>query len=240
MIPKVIYQSWHSQTLPKKIEKFHKKMYKLNPDYKHIIYTDSQIDDFVYSNFDKEITSTYMKLNHIVAKVDFWRYLVLFKNGGVYLDMDSSIDMPLSELIKDEDQAIITAEKNIDVYVQWGLMFMSNHPILEKTIEILIRNVNDAIHIHDIHKLTGPTVYSEALNIIHKQYNNEQLNWKNIKTSTDTTYYCEKGEIKFTYRVYGIDYNEYLTFKHKDSKYLYENKQHWQKDQKNKPIILTK
>ena len=94
------------------------------------------MDKFVNDNFKGEIADCYNKLNIIVAKVDFWRYLVLYKYGGVYLDMDSSIERPLHELINDEDEAIITAEGNPHLYVQWALIFSKHHPILKKNNRI--------------------------------------------------------------------------------------------------------
>ena len=46
MIPKVIYQTWKTQNLHKKINNLHENV-KLNPKYKQIIYTDEQMLDFV-------------------------------------------------------------------------------------------------------------------------------------------------------------------------------------------------
>ena len=55
--------------------------------------------------------------------------------------MDSSILKPLDELIKEEDNAIITAENNPNTYVQWALIFSKQHPILKKIIESYIVNI---------------------------------------------------------------------------------------------------
>ena len=88
------------------------------------------MDNFVNDHFKGEIAECYNKLNIIVAKVDLWRYLILYKYGGVYLDMDSSIEKPLDELIQENDAAIITVEGNQNLYVQWALIFSKQHPIL--------------------------------------------------------------------------------------------------------------
>jgi hypothetical protein len=48
--------------------------------------------------------------------------------------MDSSIEKPLNELINDDDDAIITAEGNPGLYVQWALIFSKQHPILKKQL----------------------------------------------------------------------------------------------------------
>ena len=81
MIPKVIYQTWKTQNIHKKINNLHKRMLKVNPEYQHIIYTDDQMLDFVKSNYDKDIFRYFERINNIVARADFWRYLILFKKG---------------------------------------------------------------------------------------------------------------------------------------------------------------
>jgi len=128
-ISKVIYQSWSTRKLHPIIQNKINIMMKLNPSYDHHIFTDKEIDKFVKKNYDKGIVECYNKLNIIVAKVDFWRYLLLYKYGGIYLDMDSTILKPLDELINNHDEAIITAEGNPNLYVQWALIFSKNHPI---------------------------------------------------------------------------------------------------------------
>ena len=90
----------------------------MNSEYSYYLYDDNDMDNFVNENFSGEIVECYNKLNIIVAKVDFWRYLVLYKYGGIYLDMDSNIEKSLNELINDEDEAIITAEGCPGLYVR--------------------------------------------------------------------------------------------------------------------------
>lgn len=118
MIEKNIFQSWHTSNLHPIIQSKIDLFKKLNPQYTYHLYLDDDMDKFVNEHFEGEIAECYNKLNIIVAKVDFWRYLVLYKYGGVYLDMDSNIEKSLDELIKDDDQAIVTCECNPDYYVQ--------------------------------------------------------------------------------------------------------------------------
>jgi mannosyltransferase OCH1-like enzyme len=59
----------------------------------------------------------------IVAKADFWRYLVLYKYGGVYIDIDSSIDVPLDSFINGGDCAILSSECGRETFTQWALIF---------------------------------------------------------------------------------------------------------------------
>ena len=42
------------------------------------------MDKYVNDNFPGEIADCYNRIQIIVAKVDFWRYLILYKEGGIY------------------------------------------------------------------------------------------------------------------------------------------------------------
>lgn len=193
------------------------------------------MDSFVNENYPGEIADCYNKLNIIVAKVDFWRYLVLYKYGGVYLDIDSSIDYPLRNLIRDNDEAIITAETNPELYVQWALIFSKNHPILKKAIELVVDNIKTRRYPHDVHKTTGPTVYSKAINEVHKELFGIELQYRFIQYDTDITFI--KNNI--SYRLFSFDYNRLFTCKHNAASYLYKNKIHWLDEQKEKSVIKT-
>ena len=104
MIPKNIFQSWITTDLHPVIQDKVDKMLELNPTYNHKIYTDLEISEFVNKNYPGKISECFNRLTIPVAKVDFWRYLVLYKHGGVYVDLDSSINISLDNFIRDDDE----------------------------------------------------------------------------------------------------------------------------------------
>lgn len=231
MIPKTIYQTWKTQNLPKKVVNLHQKMLKMNSEYEHIIYTNDQMNDYMVSNADKEIRELYFKLNNIVARADIWRYTVLLNKGGIYIDIDSEICKPLSELIKTNDRAIITAEKNKNLFVQWALIFEKNHPILELTLKNILTAVSNGFYRNDHHSLTVKT-YANAV-FEYAKTSNDKLNWESITHKTDKTFICSEN----SFRLYGIDYNEFFKFKHKYNHLLRNRKKgqsssdHWTEEQ---------
>lgn len=235
MISKNIFQSWWTKELHPDVQKKIDYMKKINPEYLYHLYTDKDMDEFVNEHFNGEISECYNKLNIIVAKVDFWRYLVLYKYGGVYVDMDSSIDKPLKDLINDNDEAIITAEKNIGMYVQWGLIFSCNHPILKKVIDLIVDNIKYNKYPNNIHKMTGPTVYSKAIQYIHKELFNQPINHEEIKNVTDITFLSNN----ISYRLFGIDYNEYMSFDNGCKHLLFSKNNHWSYEQQQKNLIKS-
>jgi mannosyltransferase OCH1-like enzyme len=237
MIPKVIYQVSinlnHTHDL---IQNQIEKTKKLNPTWEYkLITTEKELDNIVYLNFENEIVDCYNNLNILVAKVDFWRYLVLYKFGGVYLDIDSSINLNLDDLIKNDDDAIITAEGNPNLYVQWGLIFNKNHPILKKTIELIVENIKINKYPNNIHAMTGPTTYTNAINIIHKELYGDIIIHKNINKNTDITY--NKNNI--SYRLYGIDYSDYFSFSYPNNNILFIGVKKWFEEQTIKPLLKS-
>ena len=234
MIEKNIFQSWYTNKLHPLVQEKIDFFKKLNNDYTYHLYDDESMDDFVNVHFKGEIAECYNKLNIIVAKVDFWRYLVLYKYGGVYLDMDSNITKSLNELIKEDDEAILTAEGNPNMYVQWALIFSKQHPILKKTIDLIVDNIKNNSFPNNIHKMTGPSVYTKAINEVHIELFNNKINHNQIDKTTDITYKSNN----ISYRLYGIDYNGYFCFKHVVTDLLYNGKTHWRQEEKEKKLLL--
>ena len=216
------------------------------------------MDNFVNTHYKGEIADVYNNFNIIVAKADFWRYLVLYKYGGIYLDMDSNINRTFNDLIKDNDEAILSLEQghiNDQFITQWCMVFKKNHPILLETIKLILLRVKKDKELHKLskqfptrgkglHYVTGPGVISSAVKNIHsKLYNKYPFNcmtkgmdYHNNKCRLiDETY--NVNNIK--YRIYGIDYNNFCTFKHRNANHLYINKKHWQKEENTISLYKT-
>lgn len=209
MIPKVIYQTWKTQNLHPKVQKLRSKMLETNKDYEFILYTDDQMHDFVVSNFEKDIVKSFNSIKNIVSKADFWRYLILYKNGGIYLDIDSLILKNLDSLISKEDQAIITAEQNKNCFVQWALIFNKNHPILESTINLLMNNMKNGKYKNDVLNFSVKPYWDSVNHFI--KINSDNFEWKDIKKNTNKLISSESTNA----RIFGIDYNNFIQFKHK-------------------------
>lgn len=227
MIEKNVFQTWKTQFLPLKIEKIMAKNRNLNQDFNFYLYTDDQLHDFIKSNFDQEIFNGFIKLKHPVAKADFWRYLILYKYGGVYLDIDSKFNKPILSFIKPEDEAVVSAEKNPGNYVQWALFYKKNHPILIRTIELILENLKLGLYKNDIESLTGPKVYARSINEFYKISKNRNLDWLTINPQTDLKFEFNLNGNIHKVRLFGVDYMNNLQFKHKYSHLLYEKSEHW-------------
>jgi len=212
-IPKVIYQTFKTQKLPF-IHQWHIRRFKAaNKEYSYQFFTDGDIEDFLAKEYGGDVTGAYKRLQIGAAKADFFRYALLYKKGGVYLDIDSSIKKPLREFLTEDDAAVISFEKNNRLYVQWALIYSAGHPFLERTLELVLENIAANKHPHDVHQMTGPTVYTKAINE------------------------CLKTDPGIPHRVLGVDYNGFLKFKFPLSKLAYQKGGHWKIEQQTKPVL---
>ena len=87
LIPQVIYQTWHTKDLPPNMKKCVDKLKKDNPDYEYQLYDDFDCREFIKDNFDNSILNAFDKLIPGAYKADLWRYCILYKKGGIYLDI---------------------------------------------------------------------------------------------------------------------------------------------------------
>lgn len=214
-IPKIIHQTFKTSELPF-ITRWHiTRFKKKNPEYSYEFYDDARIEAFLLKEFDKDILSLYQRINIGAAKADFFRYAVLLKKGGVYLDIDSGINGRLDDFILAGDSAVIAPEGNPDLFVQWALVYEPNHPFLQKTMELMCKNIRNNSYPHDVHQMTGPSVYTKAINE------------------------CLKESPEIPYRILGKDYDKHFKFKYPLSKLLYQKDEHWKKAQLIKPVLKS-
>lgn len=213
-IPRTIFQTFKTDKLPF-ITRWHIRNFrKNNPQYQYEFYDDERIVAFFEHEFRADILAAYLKLNIGAAKADMFRYAVLLKKGVVYLDIDSGINWSLTDFIKPDDSAIISLEGNPDLYAQWGLIYEPGHPFLQKTLDLVLENISLNKFPHDVHAMTGPTVYTRAINE------------------------CLKVDPSIPHRTLGVDYNGNLTFKYRFGKFfLYNKSDHWKKKQLEMPVV---
>ncbi len=215
-IPKHIFQTFKTKELPL-ITRWHIwNMKRRNPEYEYFLYDDQDIQEFFNKDFPDEYLKAYNQLTIGAAKADFFRYAILYKKGGVYLDIDSGMSSPLKKLILPTDVALISKERHVYLYCQWALIFDKDHPFLKRTLELVLDNIQTHRFPNDVHATTGPTVFTKAINE------------------------CLAENPDIPHRIFdGIEYRGYLKFKYKLGKFfLYSKKsEHWKRKQLTQDII---
>ena len=118
-IPFIIYRTYYDKEIAKKFIKAKEITLKNNPNLIEKFFDDSMIDDYIKKNFSHRIYNAYNSINkdYGPARADFFRYLVIYKEGGIYLDIDSVINKNLDSLeqnIKVDQETAIKVSKVIN------------------------------------------------------------------------------------------------------------------------------
>ena len=96
-IPKIIYQTWKNKNIVD--SNIIQNIKKINKEFNYEFYDDAMCEKWMKNNFDNRIYGSYLMLNNPVARADFWRYCILYKQGGIYLDIDSHCITPFNSYI---------------------------------------------------------------------------------------------------------------------------------------------
>ena len=86
---------------------------KLNPEYNFQISDNADVEDYIHKHISREDYEL-IKNKHIVEKIDLWRLLKIYYEGGVYMDIDRFYNIPLREVIKSGVKCVIPTHYNID------------------------------------------------------------------------------------------------------------------------------
>lgn len=190
-IPKIIHQTYPTKNLHIDVQNNINKLKRLNPDYDYRLYDDNDIVNFIKKNYDEDILKTYYSINpeYGPARADYFRYLLMYIEGGIYLDIKSSCNIPFDNIIKDNDEFILNhwgdynqewkkvLKNEWGEYCNWNIIIKPKHPLMKKIIDIITYNINN----YDINKdgvgkkgvlfLTGPVSYTKIILEYGKKFN---------------------------------------------------------------------
>ena len=111
-IPKIVWQTNYTNkvTLPIKASWLCNRL--LSPGYDYKFHTTEMRKDFVEHHFPGEASRLYNRLTIGAAQADLWRLLVLYKYGGVYMDIDAHLVWPLNRVIPAGSSALFLRYKD--------------------------------------------------------------------------------------------------------------------------------
>ena len=181
-IPRTLWQTNYTNrvTLPVYINYLFNRLLSYDYEYRFMITEDRS--DFIKSNFSTEIFESYSRIQIGAAQADFWRLLVLYKLGGVYMDIDAHLIWPLSSIIKAEQTELYIVIKKGEISTYF-IASQSDNANLKKMIDIILNNIEEN-KIKNIYVLTGPGVLNQVLdmdkvNTVYYRYTCNQGNFTN-------------------------------------------------------------
>ena len=140
-------------------------------EFNYYFYNNQMCDDFIKKNFDENTYKAYSMLPMAVMKADLWRYCVIYHYGGIYADVDTVCKINPNLFINDSLLTIIP--ENETHICQWVFSAPKNSPILKTIIDLSVERIliTPIKGEHIIHYLTGPTVFTDGIEMYLKNNN---------------------------------------------------------------------
>ena len=111
-IPKLIHQtgSWEAVNLPAILQENIARLKERNPGWTHKYYSNSEQEEFIRQEYDASVLDAYRRIDSRLgaARADLFRYLVIHRLGGVYLDIKSTSLKPFDQVLQPEDSFILS------------------------------------------------------------------------------------------------------------------------------------
>ena len=156
MIPDIIHQTWKTNKIPEMWKESVEACKDKHKSYKYMLWTDSSMKEFVKKEHP-EFYKTYNSYPHTIQRCDAFRYLVLYKYGGIYIDMDLFCRKSLTSLLK--YNLVLVKSANYDTITNSFIMVTPKNPFIKYCIDNLEKHKDDysmfGKHVH-IMNGTGP------------------------------------------------------------------------------------
>ncbi|MCH9620730.1 MAG: hypothetical protein S4CHLAM20_01310 [Chlamydiia bacterium] len=93
-IPKIIHQVWVGPNpMPDEYKEYTKTWKAMHPGWEYKLWTNKDVEDFDWINKDM-----FLRAKNPGMKADIWRYEIVHKYGGVYVDCDMESQRPLDPM----------------------------------------------------------------------------------------------------------------------------------------------
>jgi hypothetical protein len=189
-IPRIIHQTYPGTNLPEALRENVADLVCANSDWDHRLYDDRAIERFISDHYPKEILSAYLRIKpeYGAARADLFRYLVIYRLGGVYLDIKSRFVRPIDEVVGGDEGIILSHWRNADgqthqgfglhrelvdvaggEFQQWHVIAAAGHPFLRAVIVRVLSNLDRyspwtfGVGRIGVFRLTGPIAYTLAI-----------------------------------------------------------------------------
>ncbi len=191
-IPRIIWQTMKTNEVHRSIKAYTDTWINLNPEYDYRFYDDKDVREFIETYFP-DFLKGYNKLKFGASKADLWRYLIIFKFGGIYVDIDCLCLNPLRNWVNPDASFVTQIGINSDI-CQWMIISEPGNPIFIEAAKKTVLNsetdsheafhygfeiVKDRISMRDnvplkkfnddILALSGPPVLQEAAELCNRK-----------------------------------------------------------------------
>lgn len=172
MIPKTIWQigPYEYEELPSYIKICTESWIEQNPSWTYRYMTNDDAHIFIQDHFGKHYGDLYLKAHVPMCQADFWRYLVLYRFGGVYVDLDMLAMVPIEKWFNLDAEISVFASSlediikwNAETYDQWMIGSTKHNQGMLSVIQSVANRIELAESGRVDYKDTGSLVFTKSI-----------------------------------------------------------------------------
>jgi len=197
IIPLIIYQTWYTKDLPPVMRSTVNRLISDNPQFQHVLYDDDECREFIQQNFDQVVVDAFDSLIPGAYKADLWRYCILYKNGGIYMDIKyQGVDKFSLYRLTNKEYFVRDMEWDKKRGIYNALMVCQpGNPKLWECIQKICENVKNRFYGDSPLEPTGPQLLAKYFS--DNEYNSLILRHDAVKDiNGNETYYIFKNSEK--------------------------------------------
>lgn len=175
-IPKIIHQTWKSKRIPDDWKECVQSWGKNNPQWQYRLWTDEDNRNLIKRNYP-DFLKTFDSYSYNIQRADAVRYFILYKYGGLYVDLDFECLRPIDDIVLNKTFVIgYEPKKQAECHGEESLIcnaFMASapghsflHEIIKtlKTIDPKITTHNYWGRVAGVLQTTGPIMINNVKN----------------------------------------------------------------------------
>ena len=197
-----------------------------NPGWELLVHDDADILSFIGRAYGPAVLAVQSLIDarYGAARADCFRYLCLYAEGGVYLDLKSSTLVPLDTWLRADDRFIVSQWDNGPgakyedwglqpelrhvpggEYQQWFIASSAGNPFLRAVVEAVLRNIAGYAPLpalygrYGVVRITGPIAYTFAIQPLLGRHPHRAVNVE------------QQGYVR--YSIYDAERGHYVAFK---------------------------
>lgn len=189
-ISRIIHQTHDEDIIPEHFLPGVERLRAYNPSWEYIYWNEKDRLDFIYQYYGWKVLKAYLSINprYGAARADLFRYLCIYKLGGIYLDLKSTTNISFDDLVHPEDQYLLSQWRNGQgessegcglgpevacvkggEFQQWHIAAAAGHPFLKNVIHNTLTRIR--LYSEDyfgggklsVLRVTGPYVYTMSI-----------------------------------------------------------------------------
>jgi len=167
-----------------------------NPGWEHRLHDAGAARTFIAGEYGAAVLALWEAIDpaYYAARADLLRYLLLYRHGGVYLDVKSTALAPLDSVLDPADAFLLGQwpdQRDLPArasrfrelrhvaggeYQQWVIVAAPGHPFLRAVIAAVLANIagyrsfRDGVGAKGVLAVTGPIAYTRAIHPIRDRH----------------------------------------------------------------------